>query len=368
MVDRVRDARPRIRVPPQVSARPAWTGPSREGAGVSTLVVMAHYDADQVLRAHTRRTIQTFAEGADRVMVVSTSGIDEESHAQLPANVDFVTRPNFGYDFYSYKWGLDLVPDFPEYDHVVVSNDSFIGPSVPLDDIVEGPQAARFDFMGMTWSLSHGAHAQSFFFVVSRELARSRGFRSFWKDMAPVSDRMKVIQAYEIGLSRAVREAGFRSGAFFEPTDEEFDLSRRRFRHHADVRLHIKHTDKFLSELTDWSGDQTLYFNPACAMADRFLLDDRLPLLKFDTLRYDPYELDADRLLREAEAAKPALLDGVRDFLLATKDRYPFRVGENNVVVSPRSLRRSGLGYCLDPAFLAAQRDDAVLGTEGDLR
>ena len=58
---------------------------------MSTLVVMAHYDADQVLRAHTRRTIETFAAGADRVVVVSTSGIDEESHAQLPVNVEFVT-------------------------------------------------------------------------------------------------------------------------------------------------------------------------------------------------------------------------------------------------------------------------------------
>lgn len=326
---------------------------------MSLLVVMAHYDADQLLRAHTRRTIETYAADADRVLVISTSGADDESIARLPGNVEFVTRPNFGYDFYSYKWGLDLVPDYPDYDHVVVSNDSFIGPSIPLRDIVHSPQAAESDFLGMTWSLSHGAHAQSFFFVVGQEVARSHGFRSFWKDMAPVSDRMKVIQAYEIGLSRAVRDAGFRSGSYFQPTEEEFELSRRRFRHHADVRLHIKHTDRLLSELTDWSGDQTLYFNPAAAMADRFLLEDRLPLLKFDTLRFDPYELDAGHLLSSAEQAKPELMAGVRDFLTSTKDRYPFRVGENNVLVSPRALRRSGLGYCLDPMYLETLRGHA---------
>lgn len=314
---------------------------------------MAHYDVDRTLRPHTERTIRTYAADADRVVVVSTSGVNEQELEGLPSNVHFTTRPNFGYDFYSYKWGLDLVPDYPDFDTLVVSNDSFIGPSVPLRDVVESEPASRYDFMGMTWSLSHGAHAQSFFFVAGHNLIRSAGFRAFWKNMEPVSDRMKVIQAYEIGLTRAVREAGFASGGYFEPTPEEFDLARRRFRHHADVRLHVKHKDSFLSELTDWTGDQTKNFNPAAAWADRFLLDDRLPLLKFDTLRYDPYELGAERLLREAEKQKPTLMEGVREFLNATRDRYAFRPGENNVVVSDRERERSGLGYCMDEAFTA---------------
>lgn len=331
-----------------------------EGSALSALVVMAHYDVDRVLRAHTQRTIATFAADADQVVVVSTSGADEDSLAQLPENVRFVTRPNVGYDFYSYKWGLDLVPDHPDFDQIVVANDSFIGPSVPLRRILTSPQAATYDLMGMTWSLSHGAHAQSFFFVVGRQVARSRGFRSFWKDMEPVSDRTRVIRAYEVGLSRAVREAGFSLGGYFEPSEEEFELSRRRFRHHSDVRLHITHREKFLSELTDWSADQTLYFNPAAAMADRFLLEDRLPLLKFDTLRFDPYELGVDRLLTAAEEQKPEVMRGVRAFLEETRHRYPYRAGENNIVVSERSLRDSGLGYCLDEAFLAGSSGGAA--------
>ena len=320
---------------------------------------MAHFDVDRVLRAHTQRTIATYAADADRVVVISTSGADEASLEQLPTNVEFVTRQNFGYDFFSYKWGLDLVPEYPDFDHVVISNDSFIGPSVPLRDIVTSTQAQKYDLMGMTWSLNHGAHAQSFFLVAGRPVIRSKSFRSFWKDMEPVSDRTSVIRSYEVGLSRTVREAGFSLGGYFEPTQQEFELSRRRFRHHSDVRLHITQRDRFLSELTDWSGKQTLNFNPAAAMADRFLLEDRLPLLKFDTLRYDPYELGADHLLATAETQKPELMHGVRAFLDETKHRYPFRHGENNIVVSERSLRDSGLGYCLDEMYLATVSGDA---------
>ncbi|WP_349829299.1 rhamnan synthesis F family protein, partial [Brevibacterium litoralis] len=279
------------------------------------------------------------------------SGLVDEDMDLLPHGVEFVTRPNFGYDFYSYKWGLDLVPDYPDYDRVVVSNDSFVGPSVPLHQITESRRAHEVDLMGMTHSFSYGGHVQSFFFTAKQELTRSRGFRNFWKYMEPVSDRTRVIHEYEIGLSRAVENAGFSIGGYFVPTDTELALARSRFRHYADVRPHVKEPDKYMSEVLEWDGDRTLNFNPACALADRFLVDDRLPLLKFDTLRYDPYELGAERLLSTAEATRPDLLEGVRDFLTATKPKYPFRPGENNIVVSERSLRASGLGYCLDPAF-----------------
>uniref|UniRef100_UPI0032EC40D1 hypothetical protein n=1 Tax=Brevibacterium litoralis TaxID=3138935 RepID=UPI0032EC40D1 len=76
---------------------------------MTTLVVMAHYDVDRRLRPHTVRTIETYAADADRTVVVSTSGLVDEDMDLLPHGVEFVTRPNFGYDFYSYKWGLDLV-------------------------------------------------------------------------------------------------------------------------------------------------------------------------------------------------------------------------------------------------------------------
>ena len=91
--------------------------------------------------------------------------------------------------------------------------------------------------------------------------------------------------------------------------------------------------------------------NPAVAFADRVLLDDRLPLVKFDTLRYDPYALSADHLLAQCEAARPETFDGVRDFLSRTRDRYPFRPGEINTPVTLAELERNLIGYGMDEGF-----------------
>lgn len=94
------------------------------------LVIMAHFDYDATLRAHTERTIRAYASVAEKVVIVTTSGMSDEAVAGLPANVEVLVRGNFGYDFFSYKWGIDSVDDIGDFDRVLVTNDSYIGPVI----------------------------------------------------------------------------------------------------------------------------------------------------------------------------------------------------------------------------------------------
>ncbi|WP_203136355.1 rhamnan synthesis F family protein [Microbacterium sp. JZ31] len=318
---------------------------------MSLLVVMAHYDVGRTLRRHTLHTISNYAAAADRVVVVSTSGIREEDVDALPPNVDFVMRPNFGYDFFSYKWGLDLVGDYGAYDRIVISNDSFVGPFVPLSEIVTSDAARENDLMGMTWSENHGGHAQSFFVTVSGQAARSAAFQNFWRDMTPVSDRMQVILRYEVGMTTVLADGGFNAGAYFRASRSEQELAKARFRHQYTIRLKPGAEGAVHGINPTWGDDRFRRYNPAIVLADRLLLDARLPLLKFDTLRFDPAGLDAARLLAEAERTYPHEMASVREFLRDTRASYPFRPGEHNVLRDPAELASSGLGYCMDGEF-----------------
>lgn len=318
---------------------------------MSVLVVMAHFDVGRRLRKHTAAAIRNYAECAARVVIVSTSGISEADLESLPANVDFVTRSNYGYDFFSYKWALDLVGDYAAYDRLVILNDTFVGPVISLNEILRSEQASKSDLMGMTWSPSHGGHAQSFFVTVSSAVSRSNGFQRFWRDMAPISDRKSVIMKYEVGMTRAVTDAGFTAGGYLEPTPEEDSLAQERRRHYDEVRVIARSAGKTVRETRPSTSQSLRAYNPAVALADRLLMDVRLPLLKFDTLRYDPYGLDAMRLLREAEESLPAHLDGVREFLRVTRPNYAFRPHEHNRLGDPIAMARSGVGYCTDAAF-----------------
>lgn len=318
---------------------------------MSVLVVMAHYDSARVLRRHTLSTLENYAGAADRVVVVSTSGVRDDDRERLPPNVEFVTRPNFGYDFFSYKWGLDIVGDYARYERIVIANDTFVGPMVPLATVIESNQAAEYDLMGMTWSKNLGGHAQSFFVTVNNSVARSSGFQRFWRDMVPISERRAVILKHEVGFTAAVVSSGFTAGGYLQPTPREEDLARTRLRHQSSVRLVRGRHDKVIRDMPSLVPEPRTY-NPAIALADRVLVDARLPLLKFDTLRFDPYGLNARHLLNEAEAAYPEAMAGVRDFLRQTKTTYQYRPGEHNILSDPAVLKHGGLGYCMDGEFL----------------
>lgn len=311
---------------------------------MSLLVIMAHFDVDMKLRNHVVQAMETYLVSATKLVVVSTSGLADEEMNRLPVGVEFHTRRNYGYDFFSYKWGFDLVKDYQDFDRVLVVNDSFVGPVVPVSDILNSTNVAESDFSGLTLSNRHGSHIQSFFFTFTSTVSKSKGMRSFWRDLVPISDRFKVISNYEIGLSQRVSDSGFKIGSFFSPDDAELKLARERWIWHLQHRLSLNSPGKTVFDLAPHKVD-SLDWNPAVTFADRILDNGRFPVMKFDTLRYDPYALGADSLLRLCEIKYPTQFAGVRSFLSETSSRYPFRAGEKNMRITDESLSESGLGY-----------------------
>jgi len=83
---------------------------------------MAHYDHRGGVGPHVRRQVESVAAAVDRMIVVSTAALTDESRAWLDERVELVERPNYGYDFTSYQVGLHragLAGDLTSYDEVV---------------------------------------------------------------------------------------------------------------------------------------------------------------------------------------------------------------------------------------------------------
>jgi rhamnosyltransferase len=70
------------------------------------------------------------------------------------------------------------------------------------------------DFWGMTDNLERSWHVQSYFVVFKRRVVDSDAFRLFWKNVQAHRDKTQVILDYELGLTRALTEQGFRPGVF----------------------------------------------------------------------------------------------------------------------------------------------------------
>jgi rhamnosyltransferase len=130
---------------------------------------------------------------------------------------------------------------------------------------------------------------------------------------------------HEVGLSRGLHCAGFRSGAYFKETEADRRLARRRVRWWAMHRQGAERNRAGAEKRKEWAREP---WNPSAALADRALDGGRLPYVKLDTLRYDPYGLGADKLLTYCEQQLPDAFAGVRQFMADTAVFYPPRPTE----------------------------------------
>ena len=288
------------------------------------LAVMAHYHPLGEVGPHVRRQVAMLAETVDDVVLVTTSQLTDSARAFLAGHGQLIERTNYGYDFFSYKTGLEA-RDLGKYDEVTVCNDTFVGGMVPLSTVYATMATRPVDVWGLSESLRIEPHLQSFFVTFRPWVVESQTFRQFWGEMTPVSDRKKVIKAYEIGMSANLVDAGFRYAAYFSETEHDRKLARRRVKwwaRHRVVPAYVQDREAFFEEARNEP------WNPSIGLADCALDGGRLPFVKLDTLRYDPYGLNAGKLLTLCERRFPDAFDGVRAFLAETAPLYPPRKEE----------------------------------------
>jgi Rhamnan synthesis protein F len=313
---------------------------------VSRLAVMAHYDVAGALRPHVRGQVEALAASVDRLVVCTTARLQDDARAWLTERAQVVERANYGYDFFSYKVGLDAAGDLEAFDEVVVCNDSYVFALDSYEPIFTAMAARPCDFWGLTAAERLAPHIQSFFIAFRPWVVGSKTFRHFWDDMEPISKRRQVIRRYEVGMSRSLYDAGFRSGTYFEETPEDRRIARERMRWWA---AHRSPFPRSRAEVREWRERANEPWNPARGLADRVLDEARLPYVKIDTLRYDPYKLDAARLLTLCEKRFPARFAGVREFLEETSAWYPLRDNE----------RLHPTPFALEPLFPRVRYSDA---------
>ncbi len=288
---------------------------------MSTAAVLAHFDPDGLVAPHVRRQLQALRTVADLLVVVTTCQLTGDAQSWLRERATLVERPNEGYDFCSWKAGLAVVPGWPDADRVILVNDSVVGPLVPYGQMIETMALAGAPpFWGAAINHEVERHLQSFFMVFEPSALASPMLRAFWAALTPLPTRAATIVQYERGLSRLMTTLGLAPAGYFRPSAAEQRLARVR---RARVELHRRGTvgawaarEQVLTHLRPGAP-----VNPMIGLWDR-ALDRRLPFIKIETLRDDPYGLGRERMLTACEQALPAELDGVRELLTRTASRY----------------------------------------------
>jgi len=195
------------------------------GQGVSLnktsrrLCVFASYSTNAILHDYVLYYLKALHDLDFEIVFVSTNSSYQPSDIERlqPFVKLFIHRSNIGYDFGSYKAGLLYSGvNLSDYDQLLLTNDSCYGPLYPLKPIFDAMAKRKLDFWGIADNYEHAYHMMSYFLVFSRDTFLSEIFQSFWRElvMYPAHEKQRIIQQYEIGISRLLINDRRKFGAY----------------------------------------------------------------------------------------------------------------------------------------------------------
>ena len=182
--------------------------------------IFAHYDRENIVDEYVYFYLLELLTVVQKLVFVTVSDISIEDIKRLEKlNIDVIKRKNIGYDFYSYKVGIESF-EFEQYDQLIICNESVFGPIYPLIELFDVMDNKICDFWGITESKSYSYHLQSYFICYRKTVLTAEFFHDFWLNLKAIEDKKELISAYEIGLSQLLYSNELKSEVFinYQPT------------------------------------------------------------------------------------------------------------------------------------------------------
>ncbi len=178
--------------------------------------IFVHYDKDNMIDDYVYYYLNELLTVVQKLVFVTVSDISKKDIKRLEAlDIDVIKRKNIGYDFYSYKVGIERL-DLSHYDELIICNDSTFGPIMPIKNIFDKMNNEKCDFWGITDSEEIAYHLQSYFLVFRKKILKSHEFSDFWNKLKILEDKKEIIKRYEVGLSKVLLTHNYTLGVYIQ--------------------------------------------------------------------------------------------------------------------------------------------------------
>lgn len=180
--------------------------------------IIASFGTSQIVSLSLTQLVAQLKLAGYSVVLVRASDnptpLEWDPSALLPDIV--IRKPNIGYDFGSLAVGIAMVPEILGRAHVLLVNDSLLGPFAPLTGLISDFESSTADVWGACQTLQVIPHLQSFFIGFHGGVLQDPSLKSFWSSIKHETDKSRIIADYEIGLSRLLYSESFSSSAAYD--------------------------------------------------------------------------------------------------------------------------------------------------------
>jgi rhamnosyltransferase len=183
------------------------------------IAVIAHFDVDDKIDENFFHVIVSLEKVFDGVVFVTTSNIPA-IQCQAFHKTTMIVRPNIGYDFYSYKVGIEYASKaFGGCDILLVNSSFFVSDSQKFERLLCTiiKEAQSHDVVGLTGSHQIAWHAQSYLLMLTEKVLAEKEVKDFFRAIVPLNSKFEVILNYEIGLSTLLRAQQYDVHLVFKP-------------------------------------------------------------------------------------------------------------------------------------------------------
>ena len=188
---------------------------------VRRLIVYSVFDRDGRVDDFIVHSLPALREHAARILVVVNGALSPDSRTALESVADEVLqRENEGFDIGAHRAALHrLGGEIAQYDEIVLTNDTWYGPTRPWAPVFERMGRTACDFWGLT---DHGPsrsnpftrrgvapyHQQSYWIAVRRSMFLSAEWARYWAELPPLRTYVDAVVAHELRFTQHFVESG----------------------------------------------------------------------------------------------------------------------------------------------------------------
>ena len=249
------------------------------------VAIIAHFSPENNWDENFLEILRVIENFFEKTFVVTTSQRIPDLSKDLK-KVTLVRRPNIGYDFYSYRVGINLALLKPNVEGIFLLNSSILLLNEArfkklLNTITKASRTSAV--RGLTASKQFGWHIQSYVLYFDLRYLSKKWLQNYFEKIEPANSKLELILLYEIGLSKALKADKINVETMFQPSflQSFFGafLFMRSLTKIKGWRAWLKH-DFWLA----WRHLNWTHFG-AEVLADRF------GIVKSEFLRNNPYQL-----------------------------------------------------------------------------
>ena len=280
---------------------------------IRTAAVVAHFDPANAIDATMRTVLECLGHVCDRTILVTTSELADKD-VPAAAEITTIQRPNIGYDFYSYRVGLDAVQRLGGCDRVFLVNSSFVVLDRERFIATLTEMLARSEttsMVGVTQSMQWETHLQSYLLLLDGDLLSAGWFKAWADGLEPRDSKLETILAGELGLARAAAARGVKTHAVLQLSKPEQNQAETGWTRWLEQQGGANPLPR--AEI----ARQAKGFNPTHFAAEA--LAARCGLAKSELIRDNPHRLDLTWLERATAAGEN---DEIRRFVERSRSHY----------------------------------------------